>query len=225
MTAKPESAPRWQRRPDARPEEILDAAETVFGEQGFARAKLEDVARQAGISKGTVYRYFESKEALFREMVRAKVVSRVAQGEGIARQWDGDAATLLTTLMRRMWATMREPGMSQLSRLVHSELANFPELARFYFDEVIVRSRAMLQGAVDRGIATGEFRPESRLVVARAIPTLLVHAAQTQCFFARFDPAALTDAQVVDGVIDLVLHGVLARPTDRHPQSPSTNNP
>ena len=74
-------SPRWQRRPEARPEEILDAALTVFGESGFARAKIEDVARLAGVSKGTVYLYFDSKEALFREMVRAKVVASLAEGE------------------------------------------------------------------------------------------------------------------------------------------------
>jgi len=69
---------RWQRRPEARPEEILDAALVVFGESGFARAKIDDVARLAGVSKGTVYLYYDSKEALFREMVRAKIVASLA---------------------------------------------------------------------------------------------------------------------------------------------------
>ena len=74
------SAPRWHRRPEARPDEILDAALAVFGESGFARAKIDDVARLAGVSKGTVYLYYDSKEALFREMVRAKIVASLAEG-------------------------------------------------------------------------------------------------------------------------------------------------
>ena len=76
------SSPRWQRRPEARPDEILDAAFAVFGETGFARAKIDDVARLAGVSKGTVYLYFDSKESLFREMVRAKVVAPLAEARG-----------------------------------------------------------------------------------------------------------------------------------------------
>src|SRR5690242_714709 len=82
----PQTSPRWQRRPEARPDEILDAAFTVFGESGFARAKIEDVARLAGVSKGTVYCYFDSKEALFREMVRAKVVASLAEAEVFVRK-------------------------------------------------------------------------------------------------------------------------------------------
>ena len=74
-------SPRWQRRPDERPDEILDAALEVFGAQGFAGARLEDIARQAGVSKGTLYLYFDSKEALFRAMVRARVVSVLEEGE------------------------------------------------------------------------------------------------------------------------------------------------
>ena len=84
--------PRWQRRPDARPEEILEAAKHVFGESGYAGTKLEDVARRAGVSKGTLYLYFDGKEALFREMVRAKVVAALAHAEETVRTFDGSVA-------------------------------------------------------------------------------------------------------------------------------------
>ena len=99
--------PRWQRRPEARPDEILDAALTVFGESGFARAKIDDVARLAGVSKGTVYLYFDSKESLFREMVRAKVVASLAEGEALVRTYEGSARALLVELIRRMYGRMR----------------------------------------------------------------------------------------------------------------------
>src|SRR4029079_12909788 len=89
------SPQRSQRRAEARPDEILDAALAVFGESGFARAKIEDVARIAGVSKGTVYLYFDSKEALFREMVRAKVVAVLAEAEAYVRTFDGSARDLL----------------------------------------------------------------------------------------------------------------------------------
>jgi AcrR family transcriptional regulator len=209
---KQSPAPRWKRRPEARPEEILDAALAVFGEQGFAGAKLDDVARRAGVSKGTLYLYFDSKETLFREMVRAHVVAAITEGEEMVRAHDGTARALLVKLMRRMWLTVRSPQMARIGRLVQSELTKFPELARFYFDEVILRSRQVLQAALERGIASGEFQRPLQPFVARAIASLLVHSGQQQCFFASLDPNALDDDQVIDGVVDLVLNGVLARP-------------
>src|SRR3954451_14693264 len=118
----PSSPPRWQRRPEARPDEILDAALAVFGEAGFARAKLDDVARQAGVSKGTLYLYFESKETLFREMVRARVVAWLGEAEEFVRTYEGSARSLLVELVRRMYTRVRCEPMTRIARLVQSEL-------------------------------------------------------------------------------------------------------
>lgn len=203
--------PRWKRRPGARPEEILDAALTVFGEAGFARAKLDDVARAAGVSKGTLYLYFDSKESLFREMVRGKVVAALAEAETHVRTYEGSARDLLVDLVRRMYARVRCEQMTRIARVVQGELVHFPELARFYFDEVILRARRLIQEVLDRGAATGEFRPSTTGFEARGLSSLLMHTAQVQCFFHRYDPHALTDEQAVEGLVDLYLHGVLAR--------------
>jgi AcrR family transcriptional regulator len=210
------ASPRWQRRPEARPDEILEAALTVFGESGFARAKIEDVARRAGVSKGTVYCYFDSKESLFREMVRAKVVASLAEAEVFVRTFDGSARGLLAELIRRMYGRVRREQMMQLARVVQGELPHFPELARFYFDEVILRARRLIEQVLERGVASGEFRPSATGFAARGLSSMLVHTAQVQCFFQRFDPQALTEEQAVEGLIDLYLHGVLAHPADRH---------
>ncbi len=210
------TSPRWQRRPDARPEEILDAAQTVFGECGFARTKLDDVARLAGVSKGTVYLYFDSKESLFREMVRAKVVAALAECEELVRTHQGSCRDLLIELITRLYRGLRNERMARITRLVQAELGSFPELAQFYFDEVILRARRIVADVLERGVATGEFRAASRGFAARGLPSLLVHTAQVQCFFHRLDPAALTDEQALQGMIDLYLHGVLEPPTDRN---------
>lgn len=209
------SSPRWQRRPEARPEEILDAAFTVFGETGFARAKIEDVARIAGVSKGTVYLYFDSKESLFREMVRARVVAALAEAEAYARTHEGSARDLLIDLIRRMYARMRGDQMLRLARIVQGELGNFPELAQFYFHEVILRARRLVDQVLARGIAAGEFRPVTHDFAARGLCSMLVHTAQMQCFFHDCDPTALTDEHAVEGLIDTYLNGVLAHPVDR----------
>lgn len=212
----PAAPPRWQRRPEARPDEIIDAALAVFGQSGFARAKLDDVARQAGVSKGTLYLYFDSKESLFREMVRARVVASLAEAEEFVRGYEGSSRELLVELVRRMYTRIRCEQMTRIARLVQGELGHFPELARFYFDEVILRARRLVGQVLDRGIATGEFRPSTNGFAARGLSSLLVHTAQVQCFYHVFDPHGLTDEQAVEGLIDLYLHGVLARPADRN---------
>lgn len=210
-------SPRWHRRPEARPDEILEAAEAVFGEFGFSGTRLEEVARRAGVSKGTLYLYFESKEALFREMVRARVLPVVDKAEQTLQEHEGSSRDLLVRVVRQMWAAIRSARLARMSRLMTAELAGFPELGRFYYEEVVLRSRRVVEAVLERGIAGGEFRPMPHHFVARAIPALLVQQSQTQYFSAGLDPVPLTDEQVVDGVIDLVLHGVLkpSRPKDR----------
>ena len=217
--------PRWQRRPEARPEEIIDAAQQVFGENGFARSKLEDVARIAGVSKGTVYLYFDSKESLFRAMVRAKVVAGLTEAEEFVRSHDGPCGELLASLIRLMYRRMRSDQMARISRLVNAELSNFPELAKFYFEEVILRARRLIEDVIRRGIDAGEFRAVQHGFAARGLCSLLVQTAQVQRFFHDVDPGALTEEQAIEGLIDLYLYGVLARPADlsQVPAGPASN--
>ena len=203
--------PRWHRRPDDRPDEIIDAAVSAFGEMGFAKANLCDVARRAGVSKGTVYLYFENKEALFREMVRSRVVRSFAADETDAEPREESARQELIGIMTKMWDTVRTPEMARIVRLVHSEISNFPDLARFYFDEVILPIRRLVRTILERGVAQGEFRRVNPDFFCRAISSLLVHGAMHQRFFAGVDPQALTDDQVLDGILDFVTNG-LARP-------------
>jgi AcrR family transcriptional regulator len=206
------TAPRWQRRPEARPEEILDAALEVFGEHGFAHAKLDDVARLAGVSKGTLYLYFDSKETLFREMLRAKAVAAVRESEAFVEAFQGSSRDLLVELMKRKYAIMRNQQLSRIIKLVQSELQRFPELAHFYVQEVILPARRLVERILQRGVAAGEFRPSSHGFATRGLPMLLIQATQTQCFFQQFDPEALSDEQTLEGLIDFALNGVLARP-------------
>ena len=206
--------PRWQRRPDARPEEILEAAKHVFGESGYAGTKLDDVARRAGVSKGTLYLYFDSKEALFREMVRAKVGAALAQAEETVRTFDGSSRELLVILISSMYRRLRDEGMARVGRVVQAELPSFPELAQFYFEEVILRSRRLVSRVLERGVESGEFREVSHGFAARGLASLLVHTAQLQCFFHDFDPDQLSDEAALGGLVDLYLHGVLARPDE-----------
>src|SRR3989454_7062886 len=147
--------PRWQRRKDARPEEIVAAALDVFVEHGFAGARLEDVARRAGVTKGTVYLYFKSKEALFKAVVRQTIVPAIAQGEALAQAFTGSARELLERLVREYWRLVGETALAGIPKLIIAEAANFPALTRFYYEEVVTRRHRLQAGVIERGIKIG----------------------------------------------------------------------
>ena len=198
--------PRWHRRPEARRDELMDAAAEVFGEVGYAQAKLEDVAKRAGVSKGTVYLYFDSKEALFRAMVRQKVADHLAFAEATVAASTKPPRELLDEILRRWWSAT--PSLIQINRVVHAEATTFPELARFYLEEVILRGRRLLRLVFERGVATGDFRRIPPVPVLRGIASMIVHGAMYQRLFGPHDPDAVSDDQLIDGILDLVFHGI-----------------
>src|SRR5881296_2607395 len=151
--------PRWHRRKDARPDEILAAALEVFSDRGFAATKLEDVARRAGVTKGTIYLYFENKEALFKALVRETIVPVIEQGEALAKSFTGSARDLFEQLVREYWRLVGETALAGIPKLMMAEAATFPELTRFYYDEVVARGHRLMAGVIERGIMSGEFRP------------------------------------------------------------------
>ena len=160
-------APRWQRRKEARPAEIVAAALDVFVERGFAATKLEEVARRAGVTKGTVYLYFESKDALFKAVVRETIVPIFARGEQMVAEHQGSTADLFGELVRKWWELIGETSLSGIPKLMMAEAGNFPVLARFYYDEVISRGHRLMASVLERGIKSGEFR---KLDVTVAVP-------------------------------------------------------
>lgn len=150
-------APR-KRRKEARPSELTAAALALFVEKGFAATRLEDVAQRAGVSKGTLYLYFDSKEALFKAVIQEGVVPVVAQGEAIAAQHEGSSFTLLERLLDNWWTGIGLTDFAGIPKLMVAESRNFPEVAGFYYENVILRARALIGAALERGMASGEFR-------------------------------------------------------------------
>lgn len=200
--------PRWKRRPDARPEEIIEAAIEVFGQQGFARTKLDDVARKAGVSKGTLYLYFDSKDALFRAMMKARLEAKLATAEELVRNWTGNSADLLRAYARMHWTTMNQPESVRIVRLVMSELVSFPELARWYYQEGVMRMRGVVERILARGVASGEFRPGNEALTARLLQLLLAQAAQFRHYLMPYDPQPVSSEVMLEAILDLYLHGI-----------------
>src|SRR5689334_16787520 len=136
-TLPSKAAPLRQRRKEARPQELLDAALDLFVEKGYAATRSEEVALRAGVSKGTLYLYYPSKEELLKEVIRANVVNEIAGGVDIIRQYQGPTSELLAHILRLWWKRVGETRASGILKLMMSEARNFPEIAQFYVDEVI----------------------------------------------------------------------------------------
>ena len=200
--------PRWHRRKEARPGEIVAAALEVFVERGFEATKLADVARRAGVTKGTVYLYFESKEALFKAVVRETIVPVIAQGEALARSFTGSARELVERLVREYWRLVGETALAGIPKLMMAEAATFPELTRFYYDEVVTRGHRLMAGVIERGIKNGEFRPVDIMIAAKLAMSPLIHAVVARRAFASCMPEAFDVQKYLDTHIDLYLHGI-----------------
>jgi AcrR family transcriptional regulator len=150
-------APRWERRKDSRPAELVRCALELFVERGFAATRLDDVARQAGVSKGTLYLYFSSKEDLFKACVRETIVPMIQEFARQSEQSDARSEELFRAFFQTWWASFGATKLSGIIKLIIAEANNFPEVARFFNDEVITLNVAVLVQIVQRGIDRGEF--------------------------------------------------------------------
>jgi AcrR family transcriptional regulator len=160
---------RWERRKEARPAEIVAAALQLFSDRGFAATRLEDVATVAGVSKGTVYLYFESKEQLFEAVVREAVTPNIARAEALVDAFEGPTPDLLRALFAFLAEVLETP-ITGVMKLIVSESGNFPQLARMYAYLVLRRAFALMRRILERGVTRGEFRP---LDVEATVPLVI----------------------------------------------------
>jgi AcrR family transcriptional regulator len=151
-------AAKRERRKEARPGELVEAALDLFVEKGFAATRAEEVAARAGVSKGTLFLYFQSKEELFKAVVLENVAGRLRDGFVEMEKFTGPTAELVPHLMMRWWQTYGATKASGITKLMMSEASNFPELAAFYQTEVIIPGRELIRQTILRGIRRGEFR-------------------------------------------------------------------
>ena len=205
-------APRWQRRSDARPAELLDAALAVFVEKGFAATRLDDVARRAGVSKGTVYRYFSCKEELLKALVQNAIVPELEHVEALARDHDWTHRELLVKMLSTMWRAIVLSPLSGIPKLMLSEAGNFPELARFFLDTVIQRHWSLLRGVMEQGMARGEFRQLPADLVVRGIVAPMMLAVFWKHSFMPLEETPLDVERYLAVALDMSLAGLCANP-------------
>jgi AcrR family transcriptional regulator len=206
--------PRWHRRKEQRPGEILAAALEQFVERGYAATRLEDVARRAGVTKGTMYRYFAGKTELFRAVVRGSVVPQIEAFERTIAESRGDSRELLVCFANGWMECIYRTPVAGLAKLVTAEAANFPELARLYQDEVIERAVRAVKRLLERGIERGEFRPIDVDAAAFVLRAPFILAAIWKHSMNRLEPNRLDERRFVETYLEMMLRGLLAEPDE-----------
>jgi len=206
-----------QRRKDARPSELLDAALALFVEKGFAATKSEEVAARAGVSKGTLYLYFPSKEELLKAVIRHTLLADIARGaERLAQEENGPTGELLVELMTDWWVNVYESPSSAIFKLVMTEVRNFPDIGEFYLREVIEPGHQLIGGLVQRGIDRGEFRPVDvdSVVHSIVLPMVMLCLHKHSMGACGFADSHLTHpAEFIRQHLDLILNGLRPGPT------------
>lgn len=206
--------PKRQRRKEARPAEIMAAGLKLFSGRGFAATRLEDVAEAAGVSKATIYLYFDSKAELFKAIVREITDARISAAEGLIDEFDGSTVKLLTGLFRTIGNISGVSEIRAMIKVVLSEAGNFPDIAAFYRDEVALRGLRNMARIIERGIKRGEFRPCDPTATAQSVIFPIIMNALAQEIFG---PMPETNPEkFLASHFEFVLRGLAA---DKGPQA------
>jgi AcrR family transcriptional regulator len=218
--------PRWRRRPEVRPHQILDAAFRMFGDRGLHRATLDDVAKAAGITKGTIYLYFPSKAALFAAMLKARVSALVPPMDAPRDGRQGPSAgEVLGQLGCGMYRFFKSAAYLTVFRTMVSEAAEFPEAAALLYRDGVLVANRRLAAIIEYGIATGEFRRVDPLVAARAFVGMFQIFAVSQELLGGRRILPLSDQRVVGTVTDLFFRGIRAAPRTNRAALPPAKAP
>lgn len=205
-----ERGPKFRRRAEARPDEVLDAALDLFIEKGFAATRVEDIAVRAGLSKGAVYLYFPSKEAVLEGIVRRAVVPIASTAVDMVQNYAGDPRTIITMVMKTVAKRMMDPRTIAIPKLMMREMINFPDFAAMYRSEVLDKVIPMIVGLLKTGIAEGYLRPvDPDLTIRSIIGPIMLHILLDEVFGVRPDEG-LELERLIDNHLTILFDGLSA---------------
>jgi len=207
MACHSSEKPIRRRRKDARPSELTAAALQLFIEKGYAATRLDDVAARAGVAKGTLYLYFDSKEALFNAVVREGLVPALSEWKERLADYAGSSPDLLREVVLDFWRVVGSGQAGGLLKLVLSEAGNFSDFAHIYHDAVIAQGIDLLRAVVARGMARGEFRAVDTEAVAHIVMAPLLMRVIWEHSFGRGVPSVPTKRYLAE-YLDLMLSGL-----------------
>jgi AcrR family transcriptional regulator len=201
--------PKWTRKPQARPDEVLDAALDQFARNGFAATRMEDIAKAAGLSKAAIYLYFPSKVDVFKALVETRIVALRDRIADVAEDLRDDPIAGLRQVISLWGLANSDPRIAAIPRIVLAESARFPDLADYYQSVVMTRTQKVLVALIEAGIAKGLFRPVDPIIAARAmISPMLFETLRRQAFPSEGDQPPLEALSAT--FFDLFLTGICA---------------
>jgi len=215
-----------ERRKEARPGELLDAALDLFVEKGFAATRSEEVAARAGVSKGTLFLYFPSKEELFKAVVRENISGRFSEWNDEFDHFDGSTADMVRYCMKVWWERVGATRASGITKLMISEARNFPELAAFYQQEVIKPAQDLIRRILQRGVDRGEFRVLDMDYALFSITAPMVFLIMMKHSLGACAPQdyPLDPERYVTSQVETLLHGLCVR-VEEKPEEKPENKP
>jgi AcrR family transcriptional regulator len=212
MNPPPPSTPRWQRQPKARPDQILDAALKVFRAKGFMAARMDAIAQQAGISKGTIYLYFKSKNAVLEALIDRAITPIARQLETMAEHApQGPVTPVLKAMLSFAANNLEAPATCAVPMLVINEAGRFPELASLYRKHVIDVVLGATSGLIARGMQSGEFRKlDPEYATRTLVAPVLMQLVWNDVFVLADDPPIDADT-LINQHFEIFLNGILPR--------------
>ncbi|MFZ5567649.1 MAG: TetR/AcrR family transcriptional regulator [Pseudomonadota bacterium] len=202
--------PKRERRKEARPGELLAAALELFVEKGYAATRSEEVARRAGVSKGTLFLYFATKEELFKAVVRENIAGRFAEWNTEFETFEGSAPEMLRYALMMWWERIGKTPAAGITKLMMSEAVNFPELAAFYQQEVIEPGHELIRRILQRGVDRGEFRPmDMEHAIFAVLAPMIFLMSWKHSFGACVSSSSLLDPErYLEQQSQILLHGL-----------------
>lgn len=217
MTKNERRIPKFRRRAEARPDEVLDAALDLFIEKGFAATRVEDIAKRAGISKGSVYLYFSSKEALFEGLVKRAIAPFAQNAMQMVAQFEGHPRVAITALLSMLAVKLGDSRVSAIPKLIMREGMHFPKLAQMYRHQVLDEIIPVLTGLIARGIKSGHLRPvDPELTIRSIVGPVIVHLLLAEVFQIVPSDGIAAD-RLVENHLSILFDG-LSAPAKGEPQ-------
>lgn len=209
----PETAPKRERRKEARPGELVKAALDIFVEKGFAATRVDEVAARAGVSKGTLFLYFESKEDLFKAVIRENIANLFPAWNEEFKAFEGTSADMLHYAMDLWWLNVGNTPASGIVKLVISEAQNFPEVAAFYQQAVVEPGTHLLRSILQRGIDRGEFRSmdANQSVFSMIAPMIFLMMWKHSMGACAASADIMDPKEFIHMHVDLLLHGMCVK--------------
>lgn len=206
--------PKWRRLPDQRPHQIIRAALDVFAQRGFRAATMEDVARAAGITKGTIYLYITSKEDLFLAAIRAQLRQAFDLLPTITFQPADDPEEVTRRVGTAFLDVLMNPDVARAISLVIAEVNHLPALQRLYKEEILPKANMQLASLIELGTELGLARPVDPVIAARCLFGMFFVFVITQEVFGAKEVTPMKTEAIVDTIVSIYFRGLLTQDAD-----------